>query len=54
MPDINKIDLVQKLAEYDLTIYPLNALKNQATSYTIGIIQPLEDVWRGNLNTDTF
>lgn len=44
MPDINKIDLVQKLAEYDLTIYPLNALKNQATSYTIGIIQPLEDV----------
>lgn len=44
MPNINKIDIVQKLAEDDLTIYPLSALKNEASSYGIAIFQPLENV----------
>lgn len=44
MPDVNKIDIVQKLAEDDLTIYPLSALKNEASSYGIAIFQPLENV----------
>ena len=44
MPDVNKINIVQKLAEDDLTIYPLSALKNEASSYGIAIFQPLENV----------
>lgn len=39
-----KIKIDDKLKEHSLDIYPINALKNEASSYTIGIIQPLEDI----------
>lgn len=43
MPE-NKVDILQRLSEYDLTICPINALKNVASSYSIAIFQPFENI----------
>lgn len=40
----NKIDIIEKLSEYNLTICPLKALKTEALSYSIAIFQPLENI----------
>ncbi|MGA1941324.1 hypothetical protein [Arcobacter sp. YIC-310] len=53
-----KIDILEKLAEDNLTIYPIEALKNEALSYTLAIFQPSENITANenevkNVNSDS-